>query len=108
MRKLVCLVAVMVAVVALGIAALPMGEKVVTGNETVVTTGATHVVIRADGTAEVTIFSRGQQYPHAATGDAHYTILAGQPAPFSAGRGIDSVQVVLDDATYCIVSWGSW
>jgi hypothetical protein len=107
MWKIVVVVAC-VLLAGFAVAALPVGEKVLSTDATVITQGVSHVVIRADGTAAVRIYSRATRYPYSASGDTVYTVRDGEPAPFSAAGGIDSVKIVFDDATEVIVTWGSW
>ncbi len=108
MRSKVLFAAIVLLVAAVCYAALPIGEKTLTSDDMIITRGATHIVIRADGSAFIRVYSRGVRYPYHASSDSVYTVDDTSPAPFSAVSGIDSVKVVLDEATAVTVTWGSW
>jgi hypothetical protein len=105
MWKLV-LIAMLVAAAALAV--MPTGERKIEADGAVTIMG-TEVELLADGEARVTIYrtvsGKVSRAPIAAASDTFFTLYDNMPRVFSNPSGIDSLKIMLVDATYVQVSW---
>jgi len=103
MRKLVIIIAVLLAMAA--VAALPHGEKKVTADGNVNVRGSSKIELSSDGEAKITVrYNGGKTSPAAAAGDTSFTLTERSPREFS-GLLLEDVYVDLVDATYVVVTW---
>lgn len=107
MRKIIVLFVLVVAGFAL--AQLPTGAKKFTTDAGLNISGSTHAKFVADGEAQIrlwyTVSGVSVRAPRSAAGDTVMSIYDYVPGFYSSPTGIDSVHVVLVDATFVQLEW---